>query len=63
MEGLDLDEDTKAYWYLFCFIFIIGVHDLSPMTCNFLVMKKTTPFLLHNMNKSLQNNIIKINKH
>lgn len=34
-EGLDLDEDTKSYWYLFCFRFIkspLGVHDLPPMT-------------------------------
>ncbi|CAF1855711.1 hypothetical protein NRS6141_04350 [Bacillus subtilis] len=30
------NEDTKSYWYLFCFRFIkfpSGVHDLSPNAC------------------------------
>lgn len=35
VEGLDLDEDTKSYWYPFCFRLIkspLGVHDLPPNT-------------------------------
>lgn len=42
VEGLDLDEDTKTYWYLFLLLELLsplGVHDMAPKaSCNLVVV-------------------------